>query len=65
MFGRPNRLVIDKCLKYTPKTPNAVMDQKKDIKENYLPVKLMAAFNMEPIPLLSKAYFGPIGVQYA
>lgn len=52
MSGRPNRLVLDKCLEYSPKTPNVVMEQKKDTKENYLPVKLMAALSIEPIPSL-------------
>lgn len=54
MSGRPNTLVLDKCLEYSPKTPNMVTEQKKDTKENYLPVKLMAAFGTEPITSLKR-----------
>lgn len=52
MSGRPNRLVLYKCLQHSPNTPNVVMEQKKDTKENYLPVKSMAAFSIEPTPRL-------------
>ena len=64
MSGRPKRLALDKCLEYSPKTPNVVTEQKEDTKENYLPVKLMAAFSTEPIPSLKRVLWPHRGTIY-
>lgn len=60
MSGKPHMLVLGS--EYSPKTSNVVMQQKKHTEENYLPVKLMAAFSIEPIISLKK-HFDPIGLQ--
>lgn len=54
MSGRPTRLVLDECLEYSPKIPSVVTEQKEETKENYLPVKLTAAFSIEPITSLKR-----------